>query len=192
MFAEATFVNIVAAMTIGARTDAPTMTCQGRNVACHTIEIPMGAFERKRRLSIVIEAPEQPAVRIVAECAIASETTVVRIVRRVAGVAGTGSLREHGRQMAFFAGGRPVHAEQRKIGEIVVVIYSVVPAAFMMTSGTVAAQLTGVGIHARVTSNAVANQPLLGDGPAMTGFAGDVRVFSTQRELGRLVVVEVR
>ena len=88
-------------------------------VAGVAIEAAMGARQRKMRLGIMVEAPERPCIRIVAQSAIGPQASFVMLVPMTGG-ARQPRILEPPRPVALFAGGDGMASDQGKPRDVVV------------------------------------------------------------------------
>ncbi len=89
-------------------------------MALATSEVRVGALQLEVCLLTVLEKPYTPAVRVVALPAIGAKRGFVFIVFLMAGIAIRSGLPESGREMAFLAGRRGVHAQKGESSQVVV------------------------------------------------------------------------
>lgn len=143
------------------------------------------------RLSIVIEAPERPAVGVVASSTSWSQALLVGIVIHMALRTGAGRALENTRYMTFFAGCDGVLANQRKPGQVVIEPDALCPAFLAMAAFAACSQSILVNIVRPVTVDTPRAELILLDGAFVTGLALQTLMLPPQRELRVPVVVEL-
>jgi hypothetical protein len=161
------------------------------NVAGLAIDAAVRPGQRVTRLCVVIEAPPCPTIRVVAECAVRPQATLMMLVV-VAGRANDRCVLEQQGAMAFFARHDGVTPDQRKPGDIVIERGYAAPAALSVTLRASIAEPAFVRIILSVTRHAGRRQPVAIEIACVARVALDLRVCSYQGEFRRLVVVEVK
>jgi hypothetical protein len=109
--------------------------------------------QRVARLRVVVKAPPRPTIRIMAECAIRAEATLMVLIA-MAGDAVQRRALECERAMAFLAWHDGVATDQRKSRNVVIEGRHTAPIVFAVTSLATIAKLTVVPIVLAVTGNA--------------------------------------
>jgi len=153
-------------------------------------ELFMRACEPETRAYVMVENPVVPRVRVVAQLAMGAEPSFVHIVTAVAVVAHGRGIAVDRAQVAFLAGCRRVHADQRKTAEVVVEHHAVAPAIFVVTvvaAHTLPAFVCVILAMAGITR---AFELVRAQIALVTGGASGSRVFAAQREVGLAVMVE--
>lgn len=153
------------------------------------IEPAMGAIKCIAGLRIVVEAPTRPAVRIVAEHAIAPEATLVVLVL-VAARASARRILKLRRPMAVFAWHDRMASDQRETRDIVIEGHFLTPAGFPVALLTSIAELTLVRIVLLMTGHASGRELIAIEIAGMAGIAFYLCVFAAQRKLCHFVMVE--
>ena len=123
------------------------------NVAGVTIEAAMGPGQRVARLRVVVKAPPRPTIRIMAECAIRAESTLMVLIAMAGDKVQRRAL-ECERAMAFLAWNDGVATDQRKSRNVVIEGRHTAPIVVAVTSLVTIAKLTVVPIVLAVTGNA--------------------------------------
>jgi len=149
----------------------------------------MRSVERITGLRIVIETPTRPAVRVVAQGAVAREAAFVMSVL-VAARTGARRVLERSGAMALLAGRYRVTANQRKSRDVVIESHTPPPARFLVALFAAAAELSFMGIVFLVTRHAIRSELVPIEVAGMTGVALDLRMLAAQWELGHPVMIE--
>jgi hypothetical protein len=150
----------------------------------------VGAGERILRLSVVIEAPPRPAVRVVAKRTVGPQAPFMMLVLMAARASARDTLEQH-RTMALFARDHCVAADQRKSGEIVVERDLLTPAGLAMALLATVAELPSVRIVFPVAGHTVCRELVAIESAGMATVALDLGVRAAKRILGCLVVIEM-
>jgi len=157
-----------------------------------TIETLVRSAQRERRLCIVIEAPEPPAVGIVAVFTRVPQASKVDVGVFVAARAVERSLLEPWCQVALLASRHCVQAQQRKSRQVVIEEYLIRPPAFIVACGAVHPLLALVNVVFDVTAIAGGFGLLLVQLCGVAPPTFDLLVRALQRKIRRLIMVEYR
>lgn len=190
IFSEAPAVNVVSAMAVGAVVSQVDLSGDRSAVAGLAGELHMRAIERKIGLSAVVEPPEVPPVRVVAQTAPGAEPAAMFVVLRVAISTGQGGALERRRGVALLADGDGMLADQREPGQIMVEENLDQPAPFVMATGAFRAFLALVSVILSVAIDARGAEFLFLELTLMARGAVELGVLVAKRELGVLVVIE--
>jgi hypothetical protein len=183
-------VGIVVPVTPVATSGQPDLGRRRRAVARVAVELLVHAEEREIRLTGMLEPPEGPPVRVVAEGTGRPQTAQVDVVVRVAGYALDARVPVPRCGVALLAGGHGVEPEQRKPGQIVLEEHLGHPSLLVVTLATASALLPLVYVVVVVTCTAGRVELLHPQRPGMASLALDVLVTASQRELGHPRMVE--
>jgi hypothetical protein len=104
-------MNIVPLVAVSTGTRDPDLPRNGSDVTIAASSLGVDAFQREVRLLGVIEPPEVPAVRVVAELTPGTEGAMVKVVAAVAGATVFVRIVESRRLVAVFTGDRGVETE---------------------------------------------------------------------------------
>jgi hypothetical protein len=188
--AEASAVPIVTGVAAGTGREERHAGVGWRPVAGVAVEPLVSTAQRKARVSIVVEAPALPAIRVVAAGAVRSEATDVEIVPGVAAVALERHVVEATRRVALLAGHRCVDAEQGKARDVVLEGYVVAPTPFDVTGIAGLSELAAMHVVVSVAGSTTGRELLSPQRPRVTSVARDLSVGPPQREILHLVVIE--
>ena len=152
LLAEPPIVDIILLMARETTVGNLHIFAHGVTMARLTFQPFMGAFELIARLRIVIEFPQIPSIRIVAPRAIGSQRALMKIIRFVTRDTGRFSVLVRRRQMTFPARSDGMHADKRKIRQVVVKFDLLPPSALVVTRITFVPLLSAVHIICPVTA----------------------------------------
>lgn len=187
---EAAPMGVIRIVTIETVVRHSSTVRHGRSMACGALEPFMGAVEGEIRLTIVIESPASPAVRIVTILAASAQRPFVHVVDRMTGAARDLLLLEAVVPMAGLAGGHRVQPEQRESSQLVIEGDSARKRILSVAIGTILPEVAAMHVICPMASITVDRELLLGDSPRMAGVAGGLRMGRSQGELGLLGVIE--
>ena len=154
-----------------------------------TLETLVRPGQRVPGLLVVIEAPANPAVRIVAKRAVGPKASHMVLVL-VAGNASTLCVLERRRAMAFLARYDGMQPNKREARDVVVESDLLTPAGLVVALGTADAELALVGVVLLVTPDACRRELVAIEISLVTGITLDLGMGAKQREFRRLGVVE--
>lgn len=150
----------------------------------------MTSIQPEIRLCVVIEFPERPCIGVVAYLAVRPQSLLVHIIPHMTLVACRTCILEDGREMALFAGGHGMHADQRETRHVMLEPYFLRPALFTMTACAFITLLPIVHVVVSVTVDAAAAECFIAQFTAVTCTAQQGRVFSRQWKFRIPVVVK--
>ncbi len=150
--------------------------------------LDVSSLERKVSLPIVIELPEAPSVRVVAELAAWTEGLLVKVVAPVAVVAASRSIVEGCRRMAVLTGRCSVETQEGEPCEVVIEEDTCAPARFLMALPTLLALLSLVNVILQVARLTVGAELRLADGAGVASDTRNLLVQSPQGEIGSVVI----
>ncbi len=160
-------------------------------VAGATVQPEMGAIQAIVGLTVVVEAPEDPAIRVVTQVAFRAQTAFVVVFGLMAADTLQGRIFVFLRQVAFFAGGRRMQSDEGEARKIMVEEDFGAPARHIVTVLALLPLLALMYIVLLMASKT--RRPkllLLWIRPPVAGPAGEFFVPLFQPETGVLVVVE--
>jgi hypothetical protein len=160
-----------------------------RGVAGVAVEAAMGARQRKMRLGVVVEAPERPCVRTVAEGAIGPQPSFVMLVA-VTGRARRPCILEPPRPVAFFAGCDDMAPDQGKPREVVVKGSDAAPGTLAVALLTAGAELAVMAVILAMAGHARRRQFVAIEIADVTSVALYLRMGVPEREFCVLVMIE--
>lgn len=140
---EATAMHVVPTVAItalrgGACRDAAMVAVSAGHVLVTT--------GQRKTSACMIEQPAIPAVRVVTSGAIAAESALVDVPRRMAVDAAARGFVEDLRDMALLAGHRGMQADQREDGQAMIEEDVLAPLLLVMATGAIAAERTLVRV----------------------------------------------
>jgi hypothetical protein len=153
-------------------------------------QVLVPTLQREARLVVVIESPEPPSVRIVAETAASPEPLLVDVGRSVTFVARLRRILEPRDGMALLTGNEAVKTEQWKSRQLVVEGDLTGPASRAVTIVAGRSLLTAVHIVGFMARKTALRKSLLSELPDVAGAAGDAGVRAFQRKLRVARVIE--
>lgn len=189
---EITPVYIVLVMAVDTETRARSAGLERAKMATVAMQFFVRTAEAKVGL-VVVEIPDQPVVRVMTALAGSSQRQFVSVVASMTiDAIGTGVL-ERGSQMAGFATGHRMLADEREFAELVIETNVFQPPGrFVVTLVALFAFLAEVRILVFVAAVTVAIG-LVGVATFLVaGLATGVSVRASQREIGFPVVIEFR
>ena len=152
----------------------------------------MRAAQRELGLTIVVEEPAVPAVRVVALCALRPEPRFVNVLARMAGRAGGLHLAVALGHVAILARRQLVQGQQRELREAVIKANSSSPSIRTVTRPTIPAEIALVDVDRRVTVRAAGRSRLHVHLRDVAEIAGHLAVASLEPILRVAAVVEMR
>jgi hypothetical protein len=179
-------IPAMAAMAGGRQNDSCDIL---RPVAGVAIQAFVFSRQRVFALSVMIEEPSHPSIRVVTKRAIGSEPTFVVLIL-VALRASSRRIFERRRAVAFLARHDGMATKQRKSGDVVIEMERLTPAGFLVALLATAAELGLVGIVLSVTSEAVGGELFAIEIARMAVVALDLDVTASEGIL-RLIVLEM-
>ncbi len=172
---ERSTVNVVLPVATEARRGQVDLPLHDFPVAGAAIQPEMGAIESIIGLTVVVEAPEGPAIRVVTQLAIGTQTAFVNVLGLMAADAFQDRVSVFPRQMAFFARGRRMQSDERETRKIMVEEDFGAPARLVVTAFALLAFLALVNIVLLMASKTGLSQLLLlWIGPHVTGSASEL------------------
>ena len=136
----------------------------------------------------MIELPEVPSVRVVADLAAWTECPLVKVIVPVAVVAARGSIMEGRRCMAVFTGRCGVETQEGELGEIVIEEDTCAPTRFLMALRAFLALLSLVDVILQVARLTVRTELRLADRAGVASGTRNLLVQSPQRKIGCVVI----
>jgi hypothetical protein len=185
-------VNVVCAVARNARRRYRPVVDERPRVTGLAGQTLVGAVEHEVGVAIVIEAPQRPAGRVVTSAAGAAERLGVDVVFLVAVDARHRRVRVGRRQVALLARHHAVQTDQREASHVVIETHAVTPARLAVAGLAARAQLAAMSVIGAMTAAAVARQRVLEPRSGVAGLAVDLGMARAQREIGSLVVIELR
>lgn len=183
-------MDVVAAVAANASTRKRDLGGRLDRVAGVAIEPFMGSIQDVAGLGVMVETPADPAVRVVAQRAIAGQAALVMLIL-VAARAGPRRLLEGGRAVAFLARHNGVAPDEREACDIVIEGHLPAPAGLFVALLAAGAQLRLMRVILLVAGDAGCCELVAIKVAGVTGIAFDLGVLSAQRELGHAVVIEL-
>ena len=160
------------------------------DVAGLAIESAVRPGQGVARLRAVVEAPSRPTIRVVAKPAVRRETPFMMLVLVASGASQRRAF-EHQRTMAFLTGHDGVAPNQGKSRDVVIERHDAAPVRLAVALLAPVAEFALVRVIFSMTRHAGRRQLVAIEIAYMTGIAFDLGVRRPQRELGRLIVVEM-
>lgn len=182
-------MRIVLAVTRMAIRSQPDLGDVRGNVTGLTIEATVGAGQRVPRLGVMIEAPSRPTIRVVAERAVRTQTTVMMPVP-VAGVAAQWCSLEQQRPMALLARHDRVTSNEWKPSEVVIEGRYSAPVDLYVALLAAASEPPFVPVILQVTRYTRRRQLVAIEIASVAGIALGLCVRGPQRESGLLVMIK--
>lgn len=184
---KSTPVHIIPSMA--GNTGTRLLRCRpAGSMATFTGQIPMGAFERKVGLQVMIELPAVPADGIVAVGTGRTEPATVDVVVAMTVDAGVGQGREHQAVMTLLTAGGPMHSHQREADKIVLKPGHQGPLGRLMTVPT-GGERIAMGVIRPMTALAGPGQ-LIGEAAPVTVTAHQRFMRAQQGIAGFRLVIE--
>lgn len=186
---EGTLVNVVVRVTGAAQRRRPASVGIRTRVAVVACDALVRSVECERGPPRVVEVPDPPVARHVAESAVLAQTHGVRIDVAMTGHAGRGGVLERLAPMARIASGVAMPADQRKRPKIVIE-RRLLPALLGMARLAALAQLQAVRIVLAMAADAGARGLRGMQRSAMAVLARDSAMSTAQRKLRLPVMFE--
>jgi len=156
------------------------------------IQFVMDAFQFVIGIFIVVKDPRFPIIGVVALSAIFTKAAFVFfIILFMAIVALAGGILILIAEMALFARGDGVLADERKLADVVVKKEVIAPAFFVMALLTLFALLTAMDILCFVAGITFCFELFFKDPAFVATFTSQIGVFANQWEFGVFIMVKV-
>lgn len=182
-------MRIIAPMACEARGVRNDLSCRRRPVTALALQPSMRPGQRKFGFTIMIEAPQSPAVRIVAALTLRPELTVVMrilVTRRTC----LRRIPVSRRLMALFARHCCVKSNQRERCYVVIELYFLAPTRLVVTLLTALPELPFVRVIRFVTAGTCHRELFVCNDTFMARRALCRFVRPVERKFGRLGVIE--
>ena len=183
-------MDIVAAVTgiTGLRSDDGLVHAPA--VAIATAQSLVRTAQTEVRLSIVIEAPDTPAIGRVTEGAVPCQTPFVDVIGLVTIDALSSYAPVAAVEMAVLAGRRGMQAEQRETRQVVIETDPLTPTVTRVTAGTILAQASGMDVVRGMTGPTAGLEFLVDILALVTGDAMDPAVPPEQGIVGIAIMAK--
>lgn len=189
--AEGATVHVVLLVTTEARRGQADLPFDDVPVAGTAVQSDMGAIEAIVGLNVVIEPPEGPAIRVMAQLAVGTQTAFVSVFGLVAAPAFQGRVSVLGRQVACLAGRRGMQPDQREARKVMIEKDFCAPVRLVMAAFATRPLLASVHVVLLVAGGTRRSQLfLLWVRSPVAGPACEFPMPLPQGEPGVLVVIE--
>lgn len=148
----------------------------------------MGTVECEVGLFVVVEAPEVPAIGVVAVLATGSEVRLVKVIFAVAVAAQHRRVMELLGRMALLAGRHLVQPKKREAAETMIEKHVGGPSDLAVAISALAAQLLSVYVIVKVARCTCSFDRNLAEHPSVTAYATHLLMDPVQREVGFPVI----
>jgi hypothetical protein len=185
--AKTTGMSVIVA--VAARTLAAGFHAGTPGVTVLAEELGMAPGQAEIGLLVMVKFPACPVGGVVALLALLAKVAFVVIILLVTVDAGTGHLAVSLVDMAAVARQTGMQAQQGKAAHVVIKA-NLFPAGLPVALVALLPQLTAMGIIASMAAVAAGGTFKVNGAAEMTGLAGLLGVFTSQRKLGVLVMIE--